>query len=202
MKAAIMESAHAVMREQGVRAITTNAIASHSGIKVGSIYDYFPNKEAIIAEIYQEKLAQVRHFLETGSEEIVLSVWQDQLANLIHATWDYQLRIGLDRTIVDAAYYYESLFPIAQSHARLMASNYARLLRRLGSDWSQEQLVDLGISLYTLVNATWSYWRLTGTHAQIAIERQIELSLTLIAPALKNHAPAPLCFVEMAEPPI
>jgi AcrR family transcriptional regulator len=183
-RTAILESTHAVMREQGVRAVTTNAVAAHSGIKVGSIYDYFPNKEAIIAEIYETKLAQVRVFLEAGSEKIEADYWQTQLAQLIRDTWAYQLSIGLDRTIVDAAYYYETLFPIAQQHARLIATNYARLLRRLGSSWTQEQLFDLGISLYTLVNANWSYWRLTGTDDQIAIERQIVLTITLIAPAL------------------
>ncbi|MUZ74982.1 hypothetical protein GOZ90_20035 [Agrobacterium vitis] len=62
--------------------------------------------------------------------------------------------------------------------------NYARLLHRLGSTWPQEQLFELGISLYTLVNANWSYWRLTGTDDQIAIERQIVLTITLIAPTL------------------
>jgi AcrR family transcriptional regulator len=188
MKLAIMESTHAVMREQGVRAVTTNAVAAHSGITVGSIYDYFPNKEAIIAEIYEEKLAQVRTFLEAGSEKIEIDGWQAQLATLIRETWVYQLSIGLDRTIVDAAYYYETLFPIAQQHARLIASSYVRLLRRLGSTWPQEQLFDLGISLYTLVNANWSYWRLTGTDQDIAIERQIVLTITLITPTLADAA--------------
>ncbi|WP_245297237.1 TetR/AcrR family transcriptional regulator [Rhizobium oryziradicis] len=183
-RTAIKEATHAVMREQGVRAVTTNAVAAHSGIKVGSIYDYFPNKEAIIAEIYEEKLAQVRSFFESGFEEIEADDWQMQLATVIRKTWAYQLSIGLDRTIVDAAYYYEALFPIAQQHARLIASNYVRLLRRLGSCWAQEQLFDLGISLYTLVNANWSYWRLTGTDDEIAIERQIVLTIMLITPAL------------------
>ncbi|MGV1782624.1 TetR/AcrR family transcriptional regulator [Agrobacterium vitis] len=191
MKTAIMESTHAVMREHGVRAVTTNAVAAYSGIKVGSIYDYFPNKEAIIAEIYEEKLAQVRTFLEAGSEKVQANGWQAQLATLIRETWVYQLSIGLDRTIVDAAYYYETLFPIAQQHARLVASNYARLLHRLGSTWPQEQLFDLGISLYTLVNANWSYWRLTGTDDQIAIERQIVLTITLIAPTLTGSERPP-----------
>ncbi|WP_234889685.1 TetR/AcrR family transcriptional regulator (plasmid) [Agrobacterium vitis] len=186
-----MESTHAVMREQGVRAVTTNAVAAYSGIKVGSIYDYFPNKEAIIAEIYEEKLAQVRTFLEAGSEKVQADGWQAQLATLIRETWVYQLSIGLDRTIVDAAYYYETLFPIAQQHARLIASNYARLLRRLGSTWPQEQLFDLGISLYTLVNANWSYWRLTGTDDQIAIERQIVLTIKLITPTLTGSERPP-----------
>lgn len=186
IKRTIMEAAHDVMRERGIRAITTNAVAEHAGIKVGSIYDYFPNKEAIIAEIYEEKLAQVRDFLDAGSMEIERADWRAQLGDLIRRVWVYQLGIGLDRTIVDAAYYYEDLLRIARAHAQLTASNYVRLLRRLGSNWSDDQLFDLGVSIYTLVNTTWSYWRLTETDRPIAIERQITLTLTLIAPALEE----------------
>lgn len=188
VKATIMEAAHEVMRERGIRAITTNAIAEQAGIKVGSIYDYFPNKEAIIAEIYEEKLALVRSFLQVGSQKIERENWRAQLARLIRDTWTYQLGIGLDRTIVDASYYYEDLMRIARAHSRLFASNYALLLKRLGSPWSEEQLFDLGVSIYTLVNATWSYWRLTETQEPVAIERQIVLTIKLIEPALENAA--------------
>jgi AcrR family transcriptional regulator len=184
IKATIMEAAHEVMRERGIRAITTNAIAERAGIKVGSIYDYFPNKEAVIAEIYEEKLTQVRSFLEAGSERIERENWRNQLGELLRETWTYQLGIGLDRTIVDASYYYEDLLRIARAHSQLFATNYVRLLKRLGSSWSDDQLFDLGISLYTLVNATWSYWRLTETQRDIAIERQVLLTITLMEPAV------------------
>ncbi|MGF6175432.1 TetR/AcrR family transcriptional regulator [Ensifer sp. 4252] len=185
IKSKIKASAHRVMREKGIRAITTNAVAEAAGVKVGSIYDYFPNKEAIIAELYEEKLAAVRKFLEDGSEQITSDEWREGLASLIRDTWKYQLGIGLDLTIVNAAYYYESLFPIAQDHARLFASNYVRLLKRLGSPWQDAELFDLGITLYTLVNATWSYWRLTESAKNVAVERQIALTITLIEPALR-----------------
>lgn len=184
IKLQIMDAAHEVMRQHGVRAITTNAVAAQAGVKVGSIYDYFPNKEAIIAEIYEGKLAAVRAFLEAGCEEIERDTWRTQLAELIRETWKYQISIGLDRTIVDAAYYYEDLFRIAREHAQLFAGNYTRLLLRLGSKWTKEALFDLGISLYALVNATWSYWRLQDCQDMIAVERQIQMTIVLIEGAL------------------
>lgn len=115
--------------------------------------------------------------------------WRTDLKQLVRDTWTYQLAIGLDRTIVDASYYYEDLLGIARAHSQLFASNYARLLRRLGSQWSEEDLFDVGISLYTLINATWSYWRLRETDNAIAIERQIRLTITLIEPALTAPDP-------------
>lgn len=184
IRASIMEAAHAVMRERGIRAVTTNAIAERADIKVGSIYDYFANKEAVIAEMYAEKLADVRGYLEVEALRITRERWRSDVGDLLRGMWRYQLGIGLDRTIVDAAYYYEDLLGIARSHSLLFASTFAQLLRRLGSDWSDDALADLGISLYTLVNATWSYWRLTETDRPVAIERQIDLTVTLMATAL------------------
>jgi hypothetical protein len=75
---------------------------------------------------------------------------------------------------------------IARAHSQLFATPVARLLKRLGSSWPEEDLHDLGISVYTLVNATWSYWRLTESDRPIAIERQIALSLPLMSPAVEG----------------
>ena len=184
VRSAIMAAAHEVMRERGVRAVTTNAIAERAEIKIGSLYDYFPNKEAVIAELYEEKLAEVRAFLDAGASRIVRASWREQTADLIRGMWTYQLGIGLDRSLVDASYYYEDLLRIARAHSQLFATTFARLLKRLGSSWREDELHDLGISVYTLVNATWSYWRLTESNHPIAIERQIALSLALMAPAV------------------
>jgi AcrR family transcriptional regulator len=188
VRIAIMEAAHEVMRERGVRAVTTNAIAERADIKIGSLYDYFPNKEAVIAELYEEKLAEVRGFLNVEATHIQRARWRQQTTELIQSMWAYQLSIGLDRTLVDASYYYEDLLRIARAHSQLFASTFAHLLKRLGSNWRDDQLIDLGISIYTLVNATWSYWRLTESERSIAIERQIALSLALMAPALNESS--------------
>jgi AcrR family transcriptional regulator len=179
-----MDAAHDVMRERGIRAVTTNAIAERANIKIGSLYDYFSNKEAVIAELYEGKLAEVRDFLDAEVIGIDRAAWRQQTANLIRNMWTYQLNIGLDRTLVDASYYYEDLLRIARAHSQLFASTFARLLKRRGSNWRDDQLLDLGISIYTLVNATWSYWRLTESDCLIAIDRQISLSIALMAPAL------------------
>ncbi len=48
---AILDAASALLVESGIEGITTNAIAKRAGISVGSLYQYFPNKEAICAGI-------------------------------------------------------------------------------------------------------------------------------------------------------
>jgi AcrR family transcriptional regulator len=58
----ILEAAEQVFSEVGVEAGTTNAIAARAGSSVGSLYHFFPNKQAILealAERYSESMHNV-----------------------------------------------------------------------------------------------------------------------------------------------
>jgi AcrR family transcriptional regulator len=50
----ILDAAALLLRDRGYEATTTRAIASAVGIKGGSIYHYFPSKDAIVAEVVNE----------------------------------------------------------------------------------------------------------------------------------------------------
>jgi AcrR family transcriptional regulator len=52
----ILEAAARVFRAEGFEA-TTNRIAELAGVSVGTLYEYFPNKEALLAELAQRHVA-------------------------------------------------------------------------------------------------------------------------------------------------
>lgn len=52
-RARILDAARAVFAEHGYAAGTTNRIAEQAAISVGSLYQYFPNKDAILVELVQ-----------------------------------------------------------------------------------------------------------------------------------------------------
>jgi AcrR family transcriptional regulator len=56
---AIVEAAAKVLAQQGRDAVTTNAIAIRAGVSIGSLYQYFPNVEAILAAVADQHLHQV-----------------------------------------------------------------------------------------------------------------------------------------------
>ena len=52
---AILDAAAQVLRKKGYAKTTTNTIAERAGVSIGSLYEYFPNKDAVFAAL-QEKL--------------------------------------------------------------------------------------------------------------------------------------------------
>lgn len=53
---AILEAAARVFEEHGVAGATTDRIAERAGVSIGSLYQYFPNKEALVAALVEDQL--------------------------------------------------------------------------------------------------------------------------------------------------
>lgn len=48
---AVLRAATYILTRRGWAAFTTNEVAEKAGVNIASLYQYFPNKEAIIAEL-------------------------------------------------------------------------------------------------------------------------------------------------------
>jgi len=56
----ILDAASQLLTEQGYDSVKTNLIAKHAGVSIGSVYQFFPNRFAIINALagrYREKIA-------------------------------------------------------------------------------------------------------------------------------------------------
>jgi AcrR family transcriptional regulator len=54
----ILEAAAQVFERHGYAAGTTNRIAARAGVSIGSLYQYFPNKDAIVIELARRHMAE------------------------------------------------------------------------------------------------------------------------------------------------
>ncbi len=52
---AIVEAAAQVLQKEGEEALTTAKVAGRAGVSIGSIYQYFPNKEAILLALIRKE---------------------------------------------------------------------------------------------------------------------------------------------------
>jgi AcrR family transcriptional regulator len=56
----IFEAAARIIQHEGVAALNTNRIAERAGIAIGTLYGYFPNKQAILLAMARRDLARTR----------------------------------------------------------------------------------------------------------------------------------------------
>lgn len=57
---AILDAAAQVFEAHGYTAGTTNRIAERAGVSIGSVYEYFPNKDAIVVALAERELERER----------------------------------------------------------------------------------------------------------------------------------------------
>ena len=82
---AILAAAEVVMAEVGFEASTTNQIAARAGVPIGSLYQFFSNKNAIVEEMtrrqldrlvigMQHTLAQAQHLTVAQAVEMLVNL--------------------------------------------------------------------------------------------------------------------------------
>jgi AcrR family transcriptional regulator len=75
---AILTATTHILTEDGYDQLTTNRVAERAGVSIGSLYQYFPNKEALIfalAEYHANEMVQlVQHHLEGLGDRSILEV--------------------------------------------------------------------------------------------------------------------------------
>jgi len=71
----ILEASAHILESRGVHGFNTNAIASRAGVSIGSLYQYFPNKDAIV-------LALIRSFEEALDSAVFKAVQSGKGENL------------------------------------------------------------------------------------------------------------------------
>ncbi|MEX5448788.1 TetR/AcrR family transcriptional regulator [Stutzerimonas stutzeri] len=87
----IIEASLALFNAQGERNVTTNHIAAHLGISPGNLYYHFPNKQAIVAELFGQYEARVDAFLRLPlARAMQVEDKAIYLEALLGAMWDYR----------------------------------------------------------------------------------------------------------------
>lgn len=133
---AILDAAAQVLADEGYPASTTNKIAERAGASIGSVYEYFPSKEAIFAaliertdqrtaELVIDNFANINQLRPEQFLEVVLR-------SRIEAALNYPELESLLRSEIPASLFVEqsekTLHRFAQG-MRMFANTYPQLLR-------------------------------------------------------------------------
>lgn len=88
---AVLEAAARILEERGLGALNTNLVAERAGVSIGSLYQFFPTKKAIVAELARReraKLTEAIQHVETAAPDMA---WAAVQQALIDAAVDHQL---------------------------------------------------------------------------------------------------------------
>lgn len=85
----MIEAAARILETQGHGAFSTNAVARVAGVSIGTLYQYFPDKEAIIGALLARETAQ---FLAGAEAALQQSTAEGALSALILAAVEHQFR--------------------------------------------------------------------------------------------------------------
>jgi AcrR family transcriptional regulator len=81
---AILEAAIQVLAQEGAQRFTTARVAERAGVSVGSVYQYFPNKAAILFRLQNDEWHQTAEMLRTILEDSQKPPLE-RLRTLVHA---------------------------------------------------------------------------------------------------------------------
>jgi AcrR family transcriptional regulator len=63
---AILEAAAQLLAREGYEAVSTNRVADVAGVSIGSLYEYFPNKQSIVAATLARTMREIVDEVSTG----------------------------------------------------------------------------------------------------------------------------------------
>jgi len=93
---AIEEACLKILQEEGPEQLSTQRIADVAGINIASLYQYFPNKEAVLAEVFEE---QINRYTEAARERFLdierlsRTSLEDTLAAIVQMEVDQRLML-------------------------------------------------------------------------------------------------------------
>ncbi len=151
----ILEAATRVLTREGRAALNTNRVAEVAGVSVGSLYQYFPSKEAILAALVAQARAERLRALGAQVTELTGRPLMEALRALAAAA--AQQQAGPLASLLDEE---ERRLPLTEeAHADLeaLAQHVARLLddhrAELSADLPLAAARDVVVLVRALVDA-------------------------------------------------
>lgn len=126
----ILNTAQDLFHERGIEAVTTNDIAVTAGVPIGSVYRYFPNKEAIIMALADKYVQEVDGLfvLITEQRRYTKIDWEEAVS-LIIESWTNYARLNGTFGFLFFQITTPTLRPAVRERRQQLIASMAKLLR-------------------------------------------------------------------------
>ena len=170
MVEAILEAAARILETEGLAAFNTNAIAEKAGVSIGSLYQYFPTKEAMLTALVRRSRAELMAEIQREKNGAEGSDLRTVLDGFIRAALIHQL----DRPrLACALEYAEIMLPIGEETNVLRGSidtAIAEVLSRYAIPDPEISARDLAALTRGMLDAA----GLSGETDMVSLERRVK----------------------------
>jgi AcrR family transcriptional regulator len=98
---AISEATIQVLLSHGTDRLTTTRVAERAGVSVGTLYQYFPNKQSLLFAVLEDHLDKISTVVETACERARHQPLAQMVKNVVEAFVDAKM----ERTDISTALY-------------------------------------------------------------------------------------------------
>lgn len=123
---AILEGAAHILEQRGLDGYTTNAIAARAGVSIGSLYQYFPTKDAVTVALIEREMTDL---VRDATQALVQADRSAALHQLIEVAVRHQLRRPALAALLDFEQHRLSAILPASSNGIAMHAALATFLR-------------------------------------------------------------------------
>jgi AcrR family transcriptional regulator len=147
---AILDATARILVERGPAAASTNAVAELAGVSVGSLYQYFPNKDALVSAVQVRHGEQMMAVIQRALTKAMDATLVDALAGLIEATVEAH-RVDADlHRVLEQQLGTMAVDALHDEYTDVMEDRIVALLTRHRDEISAP---DLKLAAYMLMNA-------------------------------------------------
>lgn len=144
----LLDATAQVLNDVGAEKLSTNKIAKRANVAVGSIYQYYPNKEALVDALVEDRMQQLRTLVATRMAALESHTFPAAAEAMLRAVIDFLAgQSGLVPVLMTRAIYAsgESVAGQLRAEAETAARSFLERLDGLA-------VPDLDLAVFVLTN--------------------------------------------------
>lgn len=183
----ILDTTIQILEDSGIEGLTTNHIAKKANINVASIYQYFPNKYAILYEIYLRWLDWVMVKLDEIEQNYFMVLdWPEffeklNIEILEDTLYSYQAEFQISKAIQIS----RDLKEINDKHFKEVGERVAKFLKGYGSKWDEEKTRKLALFIVSMPDLIYHMSAPTREDRKLRIEWMSKMTNSLLKECFK-----------------
>ena len=187
---ALLRATARILVKQGYDHASTNKIAKLAGVSVGSLYQYFPSKEAIVAALVDEHIQDMSRLMQDALPTMLTLSLEECVRKAVHLmVAAHAIDPALHRVLVEQVPRLRGL-----KHMEALEGQYEQLARALLESKRAELIVeDLELAALIVVNIVESLTHMAVLRRPDLLNAEFEEQVALAVLRYLRGADRPAC---------